>query len=142
MGPEVHQEKLENPNLQKTLLAPTGSSSSTLIWRHVHVWSRCVVAHGLPLGHVHLVLHWHALGRGDSVIVTTHRPVAAGWQVHRAAGHVGGLVGTWPGTLHGHVIWPWEIATQVNGDAPGKAQDCCRHRHMGSFLSSGENGKK
>lgn len=57
------------------------------------------------------------------MIVTTHGTVAAGRHVHRAAGHVGGLVGTWPGTLHGHVIWPWEVATQMNGDAPGKAQD-------------------
>lgn len=94
-----------------------------MIRLHVHVWPRSVVSHRLPLGHVHLVLCWHALGRGDSVIVTTHGTVAAGRHVHRAAGYVGGLIGTWPGTLHGHVIWPWEVATQMNGDAPGKVQE-------------------
>lgn len=68
------------------------------------------------------------------MIVTTHGTVAAGWHVHSTAGHVGGLVGTWPGPLHGHVIWPWEVATQMNGDAPGKTQgflaDTCTHIHF------------
>lgn len=36
-------------------------SRFTLIWLHVHVWPGPIVSHGLPLGHVHLVLSWHAL---------------------------------------------------------------------------------
>lgn len=75
-----------------------------LIWLHVHVWPWPIVAHGLALGHVHLALSWHALGRGDGVIVTTHGAVAAGGHIHCATRHVGGLVGARAGTLHGHVI--------------------------------------
>lgn len=42
------------------------------------------------------------------MIVATHGAVAAGGHIHRATGHVWGLVGAWAGTLHGHMIWPWE----------------------------------
>lgn len=76
----------------------------TLIGLHVHVWTRPIVSHGLALGHIHLALRWHALGGRDSVIVATHGAVAAGGHIHRATGHVRGLVGAWTRTLHGHVI--------------------------------------
>lgn len=80
---------------------------------HVHVGPRPVVPHGLALGHVHLALGWDALGRRDGVIVTAHRAVAAGGHIHRATGHVWGLVGARTGTLHGHVIRPWKTTHTI-----------------------------
>lgn len=88
-------------------------SRFTLIGLHVHVWPRPIVSHGLALGHVHLALRWHALGGRDGVIVATHRAMAAGGHIHRATGHVWGLVGAWTGTLHRHVIWPWKITAEI-----------------------------
>lgn len=79
--------------------------SSTLVGLHVHAGSGTVVAHWLALAHVHLALAAHALGGGNGMVVGTHGAVAAGRYVHRAAWHVGRLVG--PGALHGHVIWSW-----------------------------------
>lgn len=76
----------------------------TLIWLHVHVGSRAIVAHGLSLCHVHLTLSGNALGGGDSVVVAAHRAVATGGHVHGATLHVGRLVRTRTRALHGHVI--------------------------------------
>lgn len=80
---------------------------------HVHVWPRPIVSHGLALGHVHLALSWYALGRRNGVIVTTHRAMAAGGHIHRATGHVWGLVGARTGALHGHVIWPRHLSIHL-----------------------------
>lgn len=84
-----------------------------LVGLHVHVWPRPIVSHGLALGHVHLALSWYALGRRDGVIVPTHRAMAAGGHIHRATGHVWGLVGAWTGTLHGHVIRPRHLSIHL-----------------------------
>jgi len=84
----------------------------TLSWLHVHVWPGPIVPHGLALGYVHWALSWYALGRRDGVIVTTHRAMAAGGHIHRATGHVRGLVGAWSGPLHGHVIRPWKTTAE------------------------------
>lgn len=85
----------------------------TLIWLHVHVWSRSIVAHSLSLCHVHLALCGHALRGGDSVVVAAHRAVAAGRHVHGAALHGGGLVRPGTRALHGHVIWTRHLSIHL-----------------------------
>lgn len=78
-------------------------SRLTLTRLHVHVGPRAVIAHGLPLAHIHLPLWLQALWGGHSMVIRPHGAMAASRHVHGATGYAGCLVG--PRALYGHVVW-------------------------------------
>lgn len=66
------------------------------------------------------------------MVVPTHGPVAAGWHVHGATGHVGGLVG--PRPLHGHVVRAWRDKSRWIIEILALERTVCGHNSNRGFI--------